>query len=156
MKKTIAAAGIGVALLGATAAFGSHAEGRWTFRPGAWHGGGRGGPAQLCANWHDRHLDDLNAFVSDFLSLTTEQAEAWKRLADTWRAGAASIHKACQELTGTAGDSTPGRLKRVETMLETGLAVVRQLHPALDQFYALLTDEQKKALDNLVSRRHRH
>lgn len=158
MKKTIAAAGIGVALLGATAAFSSRAEGRWTSRPGAWHTEapeGRG-PTQLCASRHDRHLDDLTAFVGASLSLTTEQTQAWKRLTDTWRLGAASIQKACQELTVAEGSSTPGRLAQVEAMLETGLTVVRQVRPALDQFYSLLTDEQKKALDDLVSRRHHH
>ena len=158
-KKTLVTAGIGVALLSTAATFIGHTEGGWASRPRAWHAEAQEGmgPAQLCTHRYDRHLDDLTAFAGAFFRFTTEQTEAWNRLTDALRAGRASIATACQELTGEGGASSASdHLAQVETMLAAGLEVVRQVRPAFNQFYAVLTDEQKKALDELISRRRHH
>jgi hypothetical protein len=47
-------------------------------------------------------------------------------------------------------------LARVELMLSTGLDIIEGVRPAFEQFYAVLDDDQKAALDKLVSRHHRH
>jgi hypothetical protein len=51
--------------------------------------------------------------------------------------------------------TAPERIARLELMLTVGLEVVGRVRPAFDSFYAVLTDEQKKAVDALISRRHK-
>jgi hypothetical protein len=44
----------------------------------------------------------------------------------------------------------------VELIFSTGLDIVQEVRPAFEQFYAVLDDDQRAALDKLASRHHRH
>ena len=122
----------------------------------SWHDGGRGRFAEfVCSDARDEILEDRVAFVESFVDFTNEQEPAWQQLAAAIRAGSAKVGEACAELE--APDPTaPAHLARVELILSTGLDIVQQVRPAFEQFYAVLDDNQRTALDKLVSRHHRH
>jgi hypothetical protein len=121
-----------------------------------WHGGGHGRFAEFaCSDARDEILEDRVAFVESFVDFTDEQEPAWQQLAAAVRAGSAKVGEACGELE--APDPTaPAHLARVELILSTGLDIVQEVRPAFEQFYAVLDDDQKAALDKLVSRHHQH
>ena len=121
-----------------------------------WHGGGHGRFAEhVCSDARDEILEDRLAFVESFVDFTDEQEPAWQQLTAAIRAGSAKVGEACAELE--APDPTaPAHLARVELILSTGLDIVEGVRPAFEQFYAVLDDDQKTALDKLVSRHHRH
>jgi hypothetical protein len=157
-----AAIAVGTALLvtGLSAAddeaafFGNGRPGQ--FMLASWHAGGRGRFAEFaCSDARDEILEDRLAFVESFVDFTDEQEPAWQQLAAAVRAGSARVGEACAELE--APDPTAAaHLARVELILSTGLDIVQQVRPAFEQFYAVLDDDQKAALDKLMSRHHRH
>jgi hypothetical protein len=121
-----------------------------------WHGGGRGRFAEhLCGDARDEILEDRLAFVESFVDFTDEQEPAWQQLTAAIRAGSAKVGEACTELE-PPDPTADAHLARVELILSTGLDIVQQVRPAFAQFYAVLDDDQKAALDRLVSRHHRH
>jgi LTXXQ motif family protein len=121
-----------------------------------WHGGGHGRFAEhVCGDARDEILEDRLAFVDSFVDFTDEQEPAWQQLTAAIRAGSAKVGEVCAELE--APDPTaPAHLARVELILSTGLDIVEGVRPAFEQFYAVLDDDQKAALDKLVSRHHQH
>lgn len=121
-----------------------------------WHGGGHGRFAEhVCSDARDEILEERLAFVESFVDFTDEQEPAWQQLTAAIRAGSAKVGEACAELE--APDPTAlAHLARVELLLSTGLDIVEGVRPAFEQFYAVLDDDQKAALDKLVSRHHRH
>jgi LTXXQ motif family protein len=121
-----------------------------------WHGGGHGRFAEhVCSDARDEILEERLAFVESFVDFTDEQEPAWQQLTAAIRAGSAKVGEACAELE--APDTTaPAHLARVELIFSTGLEIVQEVRPAFEQFYAVLDDDQKAALDKLVSRHHRH
>ena len=123
-----------------------------------WHGGGRGRFAELlCSDARDEMLEDRVAFVESFVDFTEEQQPAWQRLTDAIRAGSARVGEACVEVEALdTPETAPGHLGRLELILSTGLEIVQEVRPAFEQFYAVLDDDQKTALDKLASRHHRH
>ena len=121
-----------------------------------WHGGGRGRFAEfVCSDARDEILEDRVAFVESFVDFADEQQPAWQQLTAAIRAGSAKVGEACAELEALDTSAT-GHLARVELIFSTGLDIVQQVRPAFEQFYAVLDDDQKTALDKLVSRHHRH
>jgi hypothetical protein len=121
-----------------------------------WQSGGHGRfAAHLCSDARDEILEERLAFVESFVDFTDEQEPAWQQLTAAIRTGSARVGEACAELE--APDPTaPAHLARVELILSTGLDIVENVRPAFEQFYAVLDDDQKAALDKLVSRHHRH
>jgi LTXXQ motif family protein len=114
-----------------------------------------GSPSTVCSDARDEILEERLAFVESFVDFTDEQEPAWQQLTAAIRAGSAKVGEACAELE--APDPTAAaHLARVELILSTGLDIVQRVRPAFEQFYAVLDDDQKAALDKLVSRHHRH
>ena len=144
---TVAGIGLGAAgvatLDAANAAAGPHG---WGARHGA-------GMARFCEADRAGKLDDMLAFADSFLKLDDAQRQAWDGLAASLRGANGRIDTACAEVGDTAGMSAPAKLARVETMLGTGLDIVREVRPSFDAFYATLDAEQKAALDRLLERR---
>jgi LTXXQ motif family protein len=121
-----------------------------------WRDGGHGRFVEfVCSDARDEMLQDRLAFVESFVTFTDVQKPAWQQLAAAIRAGSAKVGQACTELKATA-TTAPAHLARVELMLRTGLDIVQGVRPAFEQFYAVLDDRQKAALDKLVSRHHQH
>jgi hypothetical protein len=123
-----------------------------------WHGGGRGRFAELvCSDARDEMLEDRVAFVESFVDFTDEQQPAWQQLTAAIRAGSARVGEACVEVEALdTPETAPGHLGRLELILSTGLEIVQEVRPAFEQFYAVLDDDQKAALDKLASRHHRN
>jgi hypothetical protein len=144
-----------------TAFFGNGRPGQFMlagWRHGGWHGGGYGRFAEhVCSDARDEMLEDRLAFAESFVDFTDEQQLAWQQLTAAIRAGSAKVGEACVELEALdTPANAPARLERVELMLSTGLDIVQEVRPAFEQFYAVLDDDQKAALDKLASRHHRH
>jgi LTXXQ motif family protein len=138
--------------------FGNGRPGQFTlagWRHG-WHSGGHRRVAEhVCSDARDEMLEDRLAFVESFVDFTDEQEPAWQQLSAAIRAGSAKVGEACAEVEALDTSAT-GHLARVELIFSTGLGIVQQVRPAFEQFYAVLDDDQKAALDKLVSRHHRH
>lgn len=116
-------------------------------------GPGNHGWARLCDHERGASLEALGGVVDGFLAFTPEQREAWNELARAWRAGEATITAACRDLpAGGEPTSAPEHLVRIEALMATGLAVIRDIRPGFERFYAALSDAQQQALDRLVSR----
>lgn len=124
-----------------------------------WRHGGRhgGGPmTHLCGMARGEKIQRAISFVDNFMSFTPPQQQAWDDLARTLRAGNDRIGTACDTLKdGKAPESAPAKLTMTEDFLTAALDVVRQVRPAFDRFYGTLNAKQRKALDDLLSRRHR-
>lgn len=144
-------AGIAVAVTGIRAA--DHAAGAPTgVMMAGWHGHGRHHMAQrLCGDERDAWIEDKLELVESFVDFDDEQRPAWNALAEAIRAGSGRVGEGCAGLDLEAlPASAPARLEQMELMLSTGLDVVREVRPAFDQFYAVLDDQQKAALDRLT------
>ena len=128
--------------------------------PAGWrHGHGRGharGMAMICSDSRDERIEHGLAFVEGFVNFTPEQTTTWGELTEAIRAGSATVGEKCVELDKTgAPESAPERLQRFESMATTGLGILQRIRPAFDRFYATLSDKQKKAIEDLISRRGR-
>lgn len=110
------------------------------------HGGMMGG-APL------KHVEGRLAFLKTELKITPAQEPQWTRFADVVR----STAKAAQETKspmmqgGAKASTAPDRLARYEMALAARLETVRALKGAFDPLYGTLSDEQKKAADELVT-----
>ena len=127
---------------------------------GGWrHGHGRGharGMAMICSDQRNERIEHGLAFVEGFVNFTPDQTTAWGELTEAIRAGSATIGEKCAELENTdTPDTAPERLQRFETLATTGLGILQRIRPAFDRFYATLSDKQKKAIDDVISRRGR-
>jgi hypothetical protein len=111
------------------------------------------GMARFCQADRAGKLDDMLAFADSFLKLDDAQRQAWDGLAASLRGANGRIDTACAEMGDAAGLSAPAKLAHVETLLGTGLDIVREVRPSFDTFYGTLDAEQKAALDRLVERR---
>jgi hypothetical protein len=119
-----------------------------------WHGHGRHHMARrLCSDERDAWIEDKLELVESFVDFDDEQRPAWDALAEAVRAGSGRVGESCAGLDLEAlPASAPARLEQMELMLSTGLDVVREVRPAFEQFYAVLDDQQKAALDRLTTR----
>ncbi len=110
--------------------------------------------ARLCSDKRNRSIEAVTGFVEGFVNLTPVQMDPWKKLTEAVAEGSAMIGKACEEVTLKAEtQATPQKLAQIETLLETGLSIVQKVRPAVADFYGVLSDTQKKALDDLIAHR---
>jgi hypothetical protein len=125
------------------------------------HGWRRGGAprhmARLCdeerrSGWIDARIERIESAVE----LTSEQTEAWAGLTEAVRAASERVGETCAEVREAGRpQNASDRLARAETVLSTGLAVVQEVRPAFDDFYATLDDDQKATIDGMIGRGHR-
>lgn len=134
------------------AASGMFAGGHHGWRHGGKHGGR--GMAHLCGAVRGEKVEHAISFVDNFMSFTTPQQQAWDELADALRAGDKRVGAACATLKdGKPPEGATAKLAMAESFLSAGLEVVQKVRPAFDRFYGTLNDKQRKALDDLLSRR---
>ena len=125
-------------------------------RHGGWQGGAGHGIAMICSDRRDRRIGHAVDLIESFVDFTAEQTEAWTKLTQAVRDSSAAIGTACEGLVDAEAPQTaPERVERLELMLTVGLDVIGRVRPAFDGFYAVLSDKQKKAVDALISRRHK-
>ena len=122
-----------------------------------WHGKRHHrGPGRVCAGARGEKLEHAIDFVQSFVDFTPEQDAAWQDFSASLMNGRERVRAACDELDQAEDPlNAPDALARAESLLTAGLEVVREVRPAFDTFYATLSEDQKKALDQLINRRHR-
>ena len=164
LKLIIIAGGLGLASLAAVGAYAVSPDVRQGVAAGQAaitlagyrHGGHRGGMAKrLCSDARDEHIEAGIAFAETFMAFTPEQRAAWDRLTAAVRAGSEKVGEACTETEALRAEKTmPAKLALAEAATKTAAAVLGDVRPAFDAWYATLSDEQRQALDDLMKRRH--
>jgi hypothetical protein len=159
-KKTMAAGALVLAAAGPALADNNG----WWGRGSGWGMGGMmggwSGPGPMMGYFDgDYMLDRIDgrlAFLETELKITEEQAPAWKELAEVIRATAESHNAAMQAMMETVLDEDfretplPERLAFQQAHMETRLEEIKATSEALDKFYAVLNDDQKKVADEIV------
>jgi len=100
------------------------------------------------------HPDGYLAFLKTELKITDAQAPQWNAFADAERANAkamADMHTQMMAKSGPAA-TLPERLTLHETMMTAHLESLRKEKGAVTALYGVLSDDQKKTADELLSR----
>ena len=169
LKVILIAGGLGLASLGAVGAFALSPDIRQGVAAGeaaitlagyrhGWGGHGRrGGMAhKLCSDARGEHIEAAITFAETFMAFTPEQRTAWDRLTVAVRAGSEKVGATCAETEALRAEKTlPSRLALAEAATKTAAAILSDVRPAFDGWYATLSDEQRQALDELMKRRGR-
>ncbi len=167
LKVIIIAGGLGLASLGAVGAYALSSDVRQGVKAGeaaitlvghrhGWgHRGHRGGMAhKLCSDARTDHIEAAITFAETFMAFTPEQRAAWDKLTGAVRAGGEKIGETCAETEALRAEKTmPAKLALAEAATKTAAAVLGDVRPAFNAWYGTLSDEQRKALDDLLSRR---
>jgi LTXXQ motif family protein len=122
--------------------------------------GGPGGMGMMGMMGMADHVDGRIAFLKAELKITDAQMSQWNAFADALRENARRMSGTpammMQMMQGGmmgqdgASVSAPDRLDRMEKMMTTMLETIKATKVALAPLYAVLTDEQKKAADQLI------
>ena len=167
LKIIVIAGGLGLASLGAIGAYALSGDVRQGLKAGEAaialashrHGWGRrgGGPVRmLCSEARSDRIEAAIAFAETFMAFTPEQRAAWDRLAAAVRAGSDKVGETCAETEALQAEKTlPAKLALAEAASRTAAAVLGDVRPAFDAWYAALDDDQRKALDGLLQHRGR-
>jgi hypothetical protein len=112
---------------------------------------GMGGMAMMAAAMSE-HVEGRLAFLKTELRITDAQLPLWNNFAQAVRDNAKAMGSMMQGgVTGTNPSPTlPDKLAMREKMMSTHLEALRKLKAAIDPLYPALTDEQKKAADQLM------
>ncbi len=165
LKIVLIAGGLGLASLAAVGAYAVSPDVRQGVAAGqaaitlAGHrhgwGGHRGGMAKrLCSDARNEQVEAAITFAETFMAFTPEQRAAWDRLTGAVRAGSDRVGETCTETEALRAEKTmPAKLALAEAATKTAAAVLGDVRPAFDAWYATLSDEQRKALDDLMKRR---
>ena len=91
------------------------------------------------------------AYVKTALSITEEQATAWKAYEEAARADVQSMQTVHQAMmTAMQSGSAIDRMQTHITMMQARLDALKVLEPAAETLYQALTPEQKKKADTLL------
>jgi len=103
------------------------------------------------------HIEGKIAFLKTELKITDAQMPQWDAFADALRANArrisgmqATMMQGGMMDQGNAPLSAPDRLDRMEKSMTAMLEGLKEMKAALAPLYAVLTEEQKKAADQLI------
>lgn len=126
---------------------------------GAWGPGRGGGFGPMMGDDGTAMLDRVDgrlAFMKAELKITDDQAQAWTDFADAVRGSAETRNAMMRSMMEDMKDgdfaemSLPDRLALQETHMEARLQEIKSIKDATDKLYAVLTDEQKAAADEIV------
>ncbi len=98
------------------------------------------------------HMEGRIAFFKAELHITDAQLPQWNAFADAMRGNAATLQAAMQKGMQSSGPvAAPEQMERRITMLSTQLDTMKSMVGAAKPLYAVLSDEQKKTADELMS-----
>ena len=111
-----------------------------------------GGMMGMMGDMPLKHFEGRLAFLKTELKITPAQEPQWTKFVDVLRSTAKSAQAAKSPMMqGDMKASTaPERLAQSEKTLTVRLETVRALKAAVNPLYAALSDEQKKAADELL------
>jgi protein CpxP len=104
-----------------------------------------------------RHVEGRIAFLKAELKITDAQAPQFERLADAMRDNAKTMEQAIGQRRGMR-DQPQSAVQRLEARTQFAALRAQSDQRFLDAFkplYASLSDDQKKAADELLTRHHR-
>jgi hypothetical protein len=97
------------------------------------------------------HAEGRIAFLKTELKITDAQLPLWNAVAEAIRANAKSGMVMMDGIMGMGqGGKLPDRIAAREKFLTGRLEALRKLKAAVDPLYAALSDEQKKAGDEML------
>ncbi len=118
---------------------------------GPWMMGSGGFGPQMCTAMAS-HADGRLAYLKAELKITAAQEPLWKAYAAAARDNANGMLDRCTTMMnpkGAAGLSLPDRLDLHEQFMAAQLDSLRAMNKALKPLYAALSEDQKKAADQL-------
>jgi hypothetical protein len=149
-----------LAVVGGVAAASAGRHGGWGHGGGHHRMGGMGGLMGMACNGNASERADLMLVKLEYgVKPTDAQKPAFEELKAAARAAAVKAAAACPPQRERAADGTPpvrptptDRLARMEAGLVAQLDAVRTVKPAVDKFYATLSDDQKKLVADMGGR----
>jgi LTXXQ motif family protein len=149
-----------LAIVGGVAAASAGRHGGWGHGGHHRMGGGMGGLMGMACKGNASERADLMLVKLEYgVKPTDAQKPAFEELKTAARAAASKAASACPPKPERAADGTPParpsppeRLARMEAGLVAQLDAVRTVKPAVDKFYATLSDEQKKLVADMGGR----
>lgn len=168
----VAAAAVGLTAAGAIADRGHHWRGHHKGHHFGHMGGSMGfldrsfsGHSMFCKGNSAEFADIMLVRLEHRLKVTDDQKEAFDTFKDATRTAIAKLSEDCPEGRGPRGASdeesgerkhpTPvERLAKRQERLESSLEALKAYRPAAEAFYAKLTDDQKKTLNERRGKRH--
>ena len=110
---------------------------------------GMGGPMAMM---QPRHVEGRIAFLKTELKITDAQSQQWNAFADTLRQGAKGMMSVREGMMGGgAVASAPELAEREVKLLSARLEAMKAIAAAETALYSVLSDEQKKTADELLS-----
>jgi hypothetical protein len=102
------------------------------------------------------HVEGRLAYLKAELKLTDAQQAAWNTFADAYRATTQKTAKVCAEMDAAGPDHSMhhgvvGQLTMMDHRMSAHLDSVRGLKAAIEPLFAVLTDEQKKTADHVMT-----
>jgi hypothetical protein len=116
------------------------------------HGGGMM-KEMMCG--FTEHLDARLAYFKTELKITEQQTPQWNTFAEAWWAVAQKASGKCATTDDHQIDvkqGVPGKLSMMETHMADHLDIVRAQKAALEPLYNVLSDDQKKAANETLTR----
>lgn len=118
---------------------------------GPWMMGWSGSPAAIC-NAMVGHVEGRLAYLKTELKITNAQEALWNSYAAAARDNANAMLAHCNAMMSQRGASSatlPDRLDQHVQLMEAQLDAVRAMNKALRPLYAVLSDSQKRTVDQL-------
>lgn len=98
------------------------------------------------------YTDGRIAFLKAELAITDAQKAAWDTYAASLKKNLMSMHDMRQKMMTAMSASNPAeRLEARLAAMESRVASLKEVKPALTQLYGVLTDEQKKKADQILT-----
>ncbi|MEM9216125.1 MAG: Spy/CpxP family protein refolding chaperone [Cyanobacteria bacterium P01_F01_bin.150] len=125
--------------------------------PGAegWSQGHRrhgGGLMKLCKGGDmDANLNRISERLETELALSNEQTQNLDAIAQAIKSS--GLQEACANEDEVPPANVLEKLDRMESRMETGLSMMRQIRPSFETFYISLSSEQQEDLEALMARR---
>jgi hypothetical protein len=117
--------------------------------PGSWMMG-QGDVTQAMCNVMANHVEGRLAYIKAELKITEAQESPWNAYAAAARDNANAMRAHCTTMMSRrSGLSLPDRLDQHEQLMAAQLDAIRAMNKALKPLYVALSENQKKAADQL-------
>jgi hypothetical protein len=109
-----------------------------------------GGPAAMMPGAPVGNVEGHIAFLKAEIKVTEPQQKAWDEFADALRANAKALAAAPNPMMSGMALKLSARLEQEEKLLTLQVEALKRSRATLEPLSAVLSDEQKKRLDELI------